>query len=165
MTTTVTDFVGVQTRADDLGCTLPSDKLIILPDNFSDASAGDEFRFESEASTITKIFRSARIPCARLTAAAPNEAFIHNRSHDLALPIIYVGSELLKTSPDLISLMVSTLQGYALDLFKGVKSQPSIKAEIIIDDRRLKQSRRVSYEGNVEGLKELGALLKQMTRK
>ena len=165
MTLTVSDYAAVRAKAGELGCDLPSDRLLFLPDNFVTATAGEELRFHGEATTAIKILKNASIPVGRLGTANPAETFIHNRDSAWALPVIFVGAELLKTSPDLLTVALSAVQDYVAELFKGVGGKRTIKAEVVVEDKRKQQFKRISYEGDPEGLKELAEMVRRISRK
>jgi len=159
----VSAFQPVPTRADELGCTMPSG-FLILPENFEEAKQGDELRFAGEAATALKLLQSAGLPATKLTSLENTEGFVHNHSADWALPIIFIGSELLKQNPDMVTLAIGVMQNHVLELFKGVKMRPKIKAEVVIEDKRTAQYKRLTYEGDVDGLRELTATIKAMSR-
>lgn len=163
MSVSISNYPSVSERAEALGCALPVG-LVFLPEGFENVNSEDEFRFRGEGTTVTKLLRSAGIPITRLGAADHAPAYIHNRSADWALPVIFIGTELIKQSPDLVSLAVSTIQGYVLDLFKGDAGKREVKAEIVVEDRRNKTYKRVQYEGPADGLKELTAAVNKLTR-
>lgn len=164
MSLMISDFPAVEARAVELGSRLP-EGLVFLPTNFANAAAGDELRFLSEASTIAKILRGSGVSITRLSGRDHHEAFIHNRNQDWALPMIYIGSELLKQSPDMVTLALSALQDYVLEKFKGLTSSQTITAEVVIEDRRRKQTKRISYEGPPDGFREFTAMVKKLARK
>lgn len=164
MPVTISTFPSVPERAAALGCALPPG-LVLLPADFETANPGDEFRFRGEASTVTKLLRNAGVPIARLGPPDHARAFIHNRSQDWVLPVIFIGTELLKQSPDLMSLTLDTIRDYVVDLFKGTAGKRDITAEIVVEDRRNGIYKRLQYSGPPQGLKELSAALKVMSRK
>jgi hypothetical protein len=163
-TTTTCDFAAVPEQAAKLGFSLPQE-ITILPINFEIANLGDELRFRGEAVTIAKLLNGAGIEVSRLGANEGSEAFVHNKSHEWALPIIFIGSELMKTSPDLISLAFSTVQDYVLELFKGMSSGRTIKAEVVIERSKTRQYQKISYEGDPSGLKDFAKVVKAASKK
>lgn len=164
MTVEIADFPTVAVRVAELNCLLPNG-LVMLPSNFSDVEPGAEFRFDGETSTAVKLLRAAGLPATRLNACDHKEAFIHNHSADWMLPIIFVGSEIMKTNPDMLSLAINVLQDYVLDRFKNINAKPTVKAQVVIENRRTKQTKCLTYEGNAEGLHELTAAVKALNRK
>jgi len=164
MTITTSAYVAVPARAAELGSIIPAG-LVFLPANFESAIPGEDFRFRGEASTVTKLLAVAGIPVNRLSTGQQRPAFIHNHSHDWTLPIIFVGTELLKQSPDILSAALGVIQDYVIDLFKGVTDARTITAEVVIEDRRAQQYKRLTYEGSPEGLRELTGAIKALSRK
>jgi len=161
MTVVQSDFVSVRERAAALGQPLP-EGLVFLPENFEKSERGDEMQFRGEATTVTKILRQAGLPVARL---GPDDqiAFIHNRSHDWALPVIFIGAELMKQSPDMVGMVIDLIRDYVIGQFRGT-SDKKIKTEIVIEDRARKTYRKFTYEGDPAGLDELGRLIKRLKR-
>lgn len=164
MAVQVSEFPSIQNNAAVLSCPMPPG-ILILPDNFEIAKQGDELLFAGEATTALKLLRHAGLPVAKLAGPEQVEAFVHNHDADWAFPLIFIGSELLKQSPDMVSLAISVLQDHVLDLFKGVKNRPKVKAEVVIEDRRTGHYKRLTYEGDAEGLRELTTTIKAMSRR
>lgn len=164
MSVAISSFTSVPERAAELKCVLPV-SLVFLPANFEEAGILDEFRFNGEVSTVTKVLKSAGIPIARLATPEREQAFVHNRSHDWVLPLIFISAELLKQNPDMISAALDAVKDYVSDFFKGVTGKRNIKAELVIEDRREKKYKKFTYEGSPEGLKELSKSIKSLNRK
>jgi hypothetical protein len=161
MTIARSNYVSVPARAAALGYTVP-DGLVFLPDNFEAAQEGDQLRLQGEATTISKLLRQEGILIERLGPSSET-AFIHNRSHDWALPIIFVGAELMKQSPDMIGTAIDVIRDYLIKLFEGTAGK-KIKAEIVLEERRGKRYQKITYEGDAEGLSELEKLCKRLIR-
>lgn len=161
---TTTRYVDVAQRAAELGAMLVPG-LIFLPDNFESATTEDELRFHGEATTLAKIFRAQGLSVTRLGAESQPTAFIHNRSHDWAMPILFIGAELLKQNPDMISQALGLVQQYVLDQFKGVTGERKVVAELVVEDRKAGLYNRLTYDGPPEGLNTLAAALKALARR
>lgn len=163
MKTTTSDFVDVPTRSAQLGCALPTG-LTLLPNNFESAQPGEEFLFQGQTATVMKVLKAANITLAKFGSTARSEAFIHNKSHDWALPIIFIGYELMKQNPDLLGFVLSKIQDYALDLFKETVVGRHVKAEVVIETRRGRKYKKISYEGDPSGLKDFAKVVKAAAR-
>ena len=164
MPVTTTRYLDVARRASDLGAALPPGP-VFLPENFDAAAVDDTLRFQSEVTTLRKILAADGIDAAGLGAGSHNHAFIHNRSHDWAMPILFIGAELMKQNPDLIGQALGLVQQYVVDQFKGMTGGRKIKAELVVEDRKAGQYNRLTYEGPPEGLGELTGALKALARK
>lgn len=164
MPVTTTRYLDVAQRADELGVDLPPGPAF-LPDNFEAAAADGTLHFHSEVTTLRKILAAGGINATGLGAGSHSHAFIHNRSHDWAMPVLFIGAELLKQNPDLISQALSLVQQYVIDRFKGITGGRAIKAELVVEDRKAGQYKRLTYEGPPEGLGELTKALKALGRR
>lgn len=156
----VEPFPSVPVLAAELQCELPTG-LVFLPDNFASLNADDDLLFRGEATTVTKVLRGAGLQIEKLGNPARSSAFIHNKSHDWALPIIFVGTELLKNQPDIISLTLTAIQDYVLGLFKGVTRDRKITASIVVEHRKNGKFIKVDYEGEPDGLDAFAKIVKR----
>ena len=154
MTVEINDYIDVEGRMEELGCSSTAD-VLILPDNFEDALNASEFRTSGLTPTIVKVLRSGGVSAALPKYNGSPPAFIHNKNHDWIVPTIYISSELMKTTPDLLSLAIDVIRDYALSLYKGIADKKTVKAEIVVEEAAGHSYKRVTYEGDVEGLREL----------
>jgi len=159
MTLTQSDYVSVPARAGALDFALPT-SLVFLPENFEAAEVGEELRFRGEATTVAKLLRQAGVPIERL-GSSRETAFVHNKSHDWALPVIFVGAELMKQSPDMVGMAIELIRDYVVRLFEGT-AEKKIKTEVVIEDRQRKRYHKITYEGDAAGLGELAKLVKRL---
>jgi hypothetical protein len=161
MTISQSDYPSVTDRAGELGVQLPGG-LVFLPENFQTAEAGDELRFRGEATTVAKLFRQVGLTIERL-GTPDQSAFIHNKSHDWALPIIFVGAELMQQSPDVVRTAIELIRDHVVKLFEGTADK-KIKTEVVIEDRRRQRYQKITYEGDAAGLGEVAKLIGRMRR-
>jgi hypothetical protein len=157
----VTDYVDVDSRMAQLGCHAGTG-LTILPSNFSEAASPAEFLMSGTAPTIIKVLGRGGVQAGLLQADTTPPGFIHNKSHDWVVPAIYISAELMKTSPDLVSVAVDLIKDYAVSLYKGISDKKTIKAEIVIEQTNGHTYKRLSYEGDVEGLQQLAQVAKDV---
>lgn len=150
----------MRSRTQELGCALPS-SLVLLPENFDTAMLGEEFHFRSEASTVRKLLHNGGFQVERLNAGLSPIKFVHNRSCDWAVPAIFIGSELLKTNPDITSVIIDLIRDHIKDLFGGTTSSRRVSVEIIVESGK-GRCRKVKYEGEIDGLKEITRMVKSL---
>ena len=113
------EYLDVRERAETLQCSLEP-ILTFLPGNLEDAASADDFVIRGGVTTIRKVLEGGGVPAATLAAGRDQPPrFIHNKSHDWAVPIIFVSAELMKTSPDLIGVAIDLIRDYALSIFNG----------------------------------------------
>ena len=165
MKTAISNYPSVAARAEELGLALPFG-LVLLPVNFEIAQPGDELRFTAEAVTVGKILAQGGLGATRLGAETRPEVYIHNRSADWIIPLIFVGGELAKT-PDIFAAAIGLIQTYLIDHLKGPGSSggKKVKAEIVVENSKTGECRRISYDGDASGLKDLAKVVAAASRK
>jgi hypothetical protein len=148
-------YGDVRERATALGCTL-SNGLTFLPDNLERVATADDLVVRGEVTTLRKVLTHGGVPSTVLAGdSARSPGFVHNKSHDWAVPVIFVSAELMKTSPDMIGLAIDLIRDYAVSLFKGVGADRSVKAEIVVELTEDGTFQKITYEGAAEGLSEI----------
>jgi hypothetical protein len=157
----ITDYVDVEGRMQELGCIAPAG-LAILPANFGDVACPSEFLTSGTAPTIIKVLRRGGVEAGLVQADDNRPGFVHNKSHDWVVPAIYISAELLKTSPDLVSIAIDLIRDYAVSLYRGIANKKVIKAEIVVQQSDSHTYKRLTYEGDVEGLRELAQIAKDV---
>ncbi len=160
MTTTIEDYLPVRARAQDLGCEL-SGGLVMLPENFGSAVAGDDLHFRSETSTVRKLLRAGGLEAERLRTDRDLTMFVHNRSYDWAVPAIFIGTEVLKADPDVVSVVIDLIRDHMKELFGGATGGRKVSLEVIVENGR-GRCRKVRYEGDAAGLKEVERIVRSM---
>jgi hypothetical protein len=146
MTTTVSDFPNVIERLAELGCTVPS-TLAFLPSNLDSASKSSELAVQGQATTLTKVLRQGGIEVGAVMPETAPPGFIHNKSHDWVVPIVFISAELMKTSPDIVGIAIDLIRDYLISLFKGLSGSKAIKAEIVVEKRKGGTYRRLPMTG------------------
>lgn len=149
------DYIDVRERAAALGCEL-GDGLTFLPENLERAETADDLLVRGEVTTLRKVLTLGEVPSSLLAADSRRPpGFVHNKSHDWAVPLIFVSAELMKTSPDMIGVAIDLIRDYAASLLKGVGTDRIVKAEIVIERTADSTFQKITYEGAVEGLGEI----------
>lgn len=141
---------------------LRTTRLLFVPNDLSQPESADGYVVRGEATTIAKILRNGGAPVGYLGGDGVKVRFVHNKSHDWAAPVIFVASELLKTSPNLLSITIDLIRDYAIDLFKGAGSDRVIKADIVVEKQGSGTYCKVSYEGDAEGLHAITAMVEKV---
>jgi len=161
MAVEITDYVDVPDRMSQLGCAV-RDEITLLPANFESAASAAEFVTAGTAPTIIKVLRQGGLHASVLQAGESGPGFIHNKSHDWVVPAIYISAELLKTTPDLISVAIDLIRDYAITLYRGVADRKVIKAEFVVEQSEGHTYKRLSYEGDVEGMREIAQIARDI---
>lgn len=161
MATEVTDYVNVSARIAGLGCRYPNG-LALLPVNFESASSQETFRQASETATVKKLFRNAGVPLDEIVDRNQRPPYIDNHSLDCVLPTLFVSAALFSGNQYCISVALEILASYATDFFKGMGGARVVKLEIVVEKERNKTCRKISYYGDVEGLKALPDVIREV---
>src|SRR6187402_3231300 len=122
MTTTVAEYLPVRERLAELGCHASLD-VIFLPDNLGSAEDASDLRIRGEVTTLTKILSAGGIAVGQIEGPGARTKFVHNKSHDWAMPALMFTVEALKNNPDLASVVIDLVKDYVKDLFKGLANE------------------------------------------
>lgn len=162
MTTTITDYPNVVERLDSLGCVYP-EGLALLPTNFESASSIAEFRQVSEAATVKTLLRNASVPYSELFDKSKKPPYVQNNSFEWVAPIIFVSAGLISENANYVSVALNVISTYATDFLKGISGSKSIKLEIVVEKTKSKTYKKITYQGDVEGLKTLPEIVREAT--
>lgn len=158
------EYLDVRERAETLQCSLEP-ILTFLPGNLEDAASADDFVIRGEVTTIRKVLEGGGVSTATLAAGRYRPpGFIHNKSHDWAVPIMFVSAELMKTSPDMIGVAIDLIRDYALSIFKGSGSDKRVKLEVVVEREETRTYQKVNYEGDVAGLEMVADMVLKVHR-
>jgi hypothetical protein len=161
MKTTILRFPSVSARLAELGCPFP-DGLALLPTNFETASSPADFLQVSEAATVKTLFRIANLPQSDLVPKAQRPPYIQNNSFEWVAPTIFVSAALLTDHANYVSVALSVIANYATDFFKGMSGKKTVKLEVVVEQTKTRICKRLVYEGDVDGLKEIPKIVREM---
>lgn len=154
MSITIADYCNVIERANELGLNEPQ-LFAILPRNFLEAKNKAELYHESSAPTIKVLFRQNGIEMNRIEQEGDVFPCMQENEFSLILPTIFVGSLILSQDPHAIAFAINVLSNYATDFFKGIPGRNKVSLSIVVENKKGVISKKISYTGGVEGLKEL----------
>jgi hypothetical protein len=158
MTTTVSEYIDVRGKLRDLGCLDPHG-FSLLPVNFESATSIAEFRQVSEAATVKTLLRLANLPQSEIVAQEQRPPYIQNNALEWIVPTLFITAGLVSEHPEMVSVALSVIANYAADFFKGLGGEKSIKLDIVVERSSSKRSRKISYQGSPDGLKDLAAII------
>jgi len=161
MTTTIADYPNVAERLAVLGCNFP-DGLALLPTNFESATSITEFRQVSEAATVKTLLRNASIPYSELFDKSKKPPYVQNNSFEWVAPTIFVSAGLISGNANYLSVALNVLSNYATDFFKGISGGKSVKLEIVVEKTKSKTCKKITYQGGIEGLKDLPEIIREI---
>lgn len=159
MTTEITDYIDVTKKIEELGLVQPVG-ISFLPANFEDADTAENLVVRGEATTLKKVLLAGDLEISILQDSDSGIKYVHNKSHDWAMPLMLFTAEAMTTNPDLVSLAIDLVKNYVTDLFKGLARDKTIKAEIVVEKTKKGTFQKITYEGDPEGL----SLLVEMAR-
>lgn len=147
----------------DFKCNL-SNKFVFLPENIESANSNDEYIFTDTLTDLNKIFRSKNI---EFEIFGGNSGLQRSRkSADLYLPAILISYAVLSENANLISVALNLISNYVTDFFKGSKNSKKVNLEIYVETEETKKTKKIikkiTYQANSEGLKELPEILKSI---
>jgi hypothetical protein len=161
MSIQTTEYINVKERARELGTNIPTG-LAFLPINFDTANSKDELVYEDSTLTIRKLWRKAAIEETRIEKEGEKIPYEQRKSLELALPTVFVSFSLISQDPTLISIALNVISNYATDFFKGIAGEKKITIDLVVEQNEKKKSKRIHYEGDINGLNKLSQIIKEL---
>ncbi|HQO65035.1 MAG TPA: hypothetical protein PK528_15605 [Syntrophorhabdus sp.] len=159
MTTTISEYIDVRQRIDDLGIFNPSE-LALLPSNFENVSNVSEFRQVSESATVRTLLRTSGIPLDEIIKKDQQTTYIQNNAFEWVAPTIFVSLAVLSQNPSYVSVALSVIANYVTDFFKGISGKNEVHMDIIVERKKSNLCKKITYKGPPDGLKELPDIIK-----
>jgi hypothetical protein len=160
VTTKITDCVDIRKKMADLGCRCP-EGMALLPINFESVMSISEFLQASEAATIKKLLLAKAIPLDDIVDRNQRPPYVKNKSYEWISPIIFVSASLYSQNPALVSIALNVLGNYATDFFRGIRGVHDVSLNIVVE-RKNKTYKKISYQGPIEGLKDLPEIIREV---
>ena len=154
-----TDYVDVAKRSEELGCNIPTG-LAVLPRNFSTAASKTDLVHEDTTPTLRALWMEKGITETRLEREGEHFPYIEENSFEWVGPVILIGSAVYSQSPHVISITLNVLSNYLTDFFKGRVGKNTAKLSVVVPDPRSHRFTKIDYDGPVEGIKEIEAVIK-----
>jgi hypothetical protein len=158
---TVVDYHEFSKRLTSLNCYVPNEGLAILPINLDSAQSVEYLKSASTASTIKTLLRQKGIPFEEVTGSKTKLPQVHNNSFEWISPTLLFTAAMLANYPHLTDIVLGVIANYATDFLKGNGSAPKAKLEIVIENKK-GQYKRVSYEGDPQGIDKLGDVVRSL---
>lgn len=163
MTINISEYADVEKRASELNLNEPKN-ITFIPRNFLGVVSKTELVNEASVSTLRTLFRQNKLQESRFDSAENKIPYIHENAFDWICPAIFFSAAELSKNPELISIACGVIGNYLTDFFKGKKSNPNIKLEVIVKTTKNKKTKKITYEGNLEGIKEIASSVKEAMR-
>jgi hypothetical protein len=163
MPVAVEDYARVDQRALELGCSLPGG-LAVIPINFESAASRDELYTASHTTTVLKVFRENDVIVGSFFSNDDHPPYIVNKHFQWLGPTLFIPLALWSNNPDAVSLAIGVLGNCITDFFKGIPARlRGVKLDMVVETEN-GTYKKISYEGDVEGLKELQKIVKEMMK-
>ena len=156
----VSDYARVDDLAIRFGCNCPTG-ICILPENFETASKVEDFIYRSEAATVKTLFRLNKISIDLL--GDQGAGYIQNNSFDWVAPTIFISATVISNDPNIVSIGISVLANYITDALKGFSGSKRVKLSVVVEKKGGKEFKKISYEGDVDGMDKLMEIIKEVT--
>ena len=158
MSFTVTEYCDVASKAKEFELNIPSE-LAILPRNFDSAKSKNELYHESSTTTFRTLFRQHNIIETKLEKEQEKFPSIQENEFAFLAPVIFVSSLALTQNPHALSAAINIISNYATDFFKGIPGRKKIKLDVVVEEQGKKRYKKIHYEGNPEGLKDINDIV------
>ena len=156
--TSITEYINVRERLEELGCIL-DEGFVLLPINLENAESVSEFRQRAESATVKTLLKSASLPCSQIFPLAERPAYVVNHSMEWVPPTLFLTATLVSQHPDYVAIALELIADYLTTTFPRIGRKKDIKLEIVVEKDEKGTSRKISYEGPPEGLKELAKIV------
>ena len=163
MSLTVTEFMDVRQRANELGL-IPPEKLVFLPRNFENVPSQAAMVYEDTLPDVRRLLGEAGVEFGRLEEADKKQRYVKENSFDWILPTVFVTLATYKANPDLFKTIVTKLWEHSKIVFTAVTGRTRIKWDIIIEDDGKKRTKRVSFDGAAEEFRKVQGFLETLLK-
>lgn len=144
-------------EVDDIHLDEENQGIIILPYNYE---ADEKYTYNSTSLSFYKYAKS-KLDIKYFTEP---ELLVEQRSGDWFAPILFVSSVAMTQNPELITIALSVIANYVTDFFKG-KDSPNIRLKVIHKETKTSKLTEITYEGGLDGLKQLEASINNIASK
>ncbi|PAM95127.1 hypothetical protein B4N84_07530 [Flavobacterium sp. IR1] len=157
------EYIEVRKRAKELSLN-EIKGLTFLPFNFETANEVKDFIYDDSLKVVNKLWKSENIIVDRLEENISETKYYQENDITWIGPTIFIAYSFWAENPNLMSIGLSIIANYLTDIFKGKTKSPIVKLEYVIEKNPDKGEKniRFSYEGDIEGLSKLPAILKNL---
>ncbi len=142
-----------------LNLELPN-QLSFLPENIETAKKKDDFIFTESMVELNKYFKLGHLKLDVL--GGDTELYRSRKNADIYLPAIFFSLSVISENPELVSILLNILSSFIYDNLKGTIGKKTAHVELHIESREKGKVKRIDYNGDAEGLKELKNIIKAM---
>lgn len=157
----ITNYLNLDNRLSELGIDASCDFLII-PENIESANSKEDFIFTETAIDIKKLLK---INDVRIELLQSKELKLKQRKAiDYFAPVLYIGFSMLSENYPIVSKALELLSNHISDYFKGKFGSKNVKLEVIVETKPKSEYKKINYEGEIEGLKEVAEMIKALNK-
>lgn len=135
--------------------------LALLPMNFESASSVGNMRFHSEALTVRKLMAASGVALDPFLQGTEHAGYVHNKSADWIGPTLFVGASVFSGNESAISIALNVISDYVTRFFQR-PSGVQVKLDVVVERKGDHVCKRISFEGDVNGLKDLPPIIKRI---
>ena len=157
----ITNYTTVRSRAEGFGFLAPQD-LTVLPENFDTASSPSDFLFRPEAATLRTLFRNHSLDVGGLLPNGARPSYITNKSFEWTAPTLFVAASLWSDNASAVNIALGLIANYLTDFFKGIGGSHNVKLSFVVEKTVSKTCKKLSYEGDINGLLGLAEAIKKL---
>jgi hypothetical protein len=154
------DYTDVSVKADQLGLRLEGD-FVLLPRNFEETGPTGAFVHDRNEATVRKLLSEAGLKVQTLEKAEGEERVHVQEAAEWIAPIIYAAASYIKENPEAVKLAFDVLFEY----LKANFGNRSVKMKIVTRETRKSKDTMITYEGPVEGVKDLPKVIREVVDK
>lgn len=156
----IIEDLDVSKKIEELELELPKN-MAFFPENFENAKTKSDFIFTDSMTDLSKIFlQDNEISVNAL--GQDTELYRSRKSADVYLPAMFFGLSLMTENPTIVSVSLNVLSNYVYDLCKGSSGKKTAHVDLYIETKEKGKLKKISYKGDVEGLKEVENIIKSM---
>ena len=128
--------------------------------NFGTASTPDDFLYAATATTVRTLCRNHNISCEVLTPSGERARYVSTKNAEWVGPVFYISWSLLTDggAPWLATLEI--MKDYLTGIFRGRPEPAVIKLSYIVETKPGSTCKKLDYEGSIEGMDKLPAILR-----
>ena len=142
-----------------LGIEYPQE-LCFFPENIDSAKNRSELIFTDSISDISKVFKQQDINISRI--GGESSLLRSRKNADFFVPALFFSFALISENPSVVSLSLSVLANHITDFFKGRFGRKKVNLDIYVETSKTKNIKKISYNGNVDGIERLADLIKSI---
>jgi hypothetical protein len=136
------------------------ESLTFLPENITEVNKKSDFIFADSTTDFKKVFRLNEIQTTELIS--DSSIYRTRKSADFYGPAIFISLSMLSENQHLIAIAINVASEYCKDFFKGTIGKKKVKLDIYVETHKKKTVKKISYEGDSEGIKDFTEIIKSL---